>query len=127
MYLGHSPCHADSVALVLNPRTLHVSPQFHVVFDNDFTTVPFRRDQEQPPHWFELVRTSTELTTDEHFDLGKRWCLGEVNKTSITPIDTLSSDTNDGALHSPGDSRESEGGAPPSEGNAPSSKVSQTL
>ena len=31
IYLGHSPIHAGSVALVLNPRTLHVSPQFHIV------------------------------------------------------------------------------------------------
>ena len=41
VYLGHSPSHAGSVALILNPRTGHVSPQFHVVFDNNFTTVPY--------------------------------------------------------------------------------------
>jgi hypothetical protein len=39
MYVDHSPSHAGSVALVLNPRTGHVSPQFHVVFDDHFTTV----------------------------------------------------------------------------------------
>ena len=33
IYLGHSPYHIGSVALVLNPETGHVSPQFHVVFD----------------------------------------------------------------------------------------------
>ena len=32
IYVGHSPSHAGSVALVLNPRTGHVSPQYHVVF-----------------------------------------------------------------------------------------------
>ena len=36
IYLGHSPFHAGSVALVLNPRTGLVSPQFHVVFDDNF-------------------------------------------------------------------------------------------
>ncbi len=36
IYLGHSPYHAGSVALVLNPGTGLVSPQFHVVFDEDF-------------------------------------------------------------------------------------------
>ena len=36
IYLGHSPSHAGSVALVLNPRTGLVSPQFHVVIDDDF-------------------------------------------------------------------------------------------
>ena len=43
IYIGHSPFHAGSVALVLNPETGHVSPQFHVVFDDEFSTVPFIR------------------------------------------------------------------------------------
>ena len=34
VYLGHSQFHAGSVALVLNPLTGPVSPQYHVVFDN---------------------------------------------------------------------------------------------
>ena len=34
VYLRPSPSHARSVALVLNPRTGHVSPQFHVKFDD---------------------------------------------------------------------------------------------
>ena len=37
IYLGHSPFHAGSVALVLNPATVYVSPQCHVVFDDKFT------------------------------------------------------------------------------------------
>ncbi len=40
IYLGRSPSHAANVALVLNPKTGLVSPQFHVVFDDDFSTVP---------------------------------------------------------------------------------------
>ena len=43
IYLGRSPAHASNVALVLNPKTGLVSPQFHVVFDDDFTTVPHLR------------------------------------------------------------------------------------
>ena len=39
IYVGHSPSHAGSVALVLNPESGLISPQFHVVFDNNFTTV----------------------------------------------------------------------------------------
>ena len=41
IYLGHSPFHAGSVTLVFNPLTGQVSPQYHVVFDNDFSTVPY--------------------------------------------------------------------------------------
>ena len=36
VYLGPSPNHARSVGLVLNPLTGHVSPQFHVKFDDIF-------------------------------------------------------------------------------------------
>ena len=41
IYVGHSPCHAGTVALLHNPRTMHVSPQFYLCFDDEFTTVPF--------------------------------------------------------------------------------------
>ena len=41
VYLGHSPFHAGSVALVFNPSTGRVSPQYHVVFDDEFSTVSY--------------------------------------------------------------------------------------
>ena len=40
VYLGHSPFHARSVALMFNPTTGLVSPQFHVVFEDSLSTVP---------------------------------------------------------------------------------------
>jgi hypothetical protein len=61
IYVGRSPSHASNVALVLNPRTGHVSPQFHVVFDDDFTTVDYLCKMTVPPHWAELVRSSAEV------------------------------------------------------------------
>ena len=39
VFLGKSPHHAASVGLILNLKTGHVSPKFHVVYDDDFTTV----------------------------------------------------------------------------------------
>ena len=39
VYLGPSPNHSCSVSLVLNPRTGHVFPQFHVKHDEFFETV----------------------------------------------------------------------------------------
>jgi hypothetical protein len=44
--VGHSPSHAGSVALVLNPHTGHVSPQFHVVFDDLYSTVAYMEKSE---------------------------------------------------------------------------------
>ena len=73
IYVGHSPFHAGSVALVLNPKTLHVSPQFHAVFDDNFSTVPFMRNNEVPPNWKELVKNSSQLATDMNFDAAKMW------------------------------------------------------
>ena len=39
VYLGHSNEHSSTVALILNPKTGHVSSQFHVIFDDHFETV----------------------------------------------------------------------------------------
>jgi len=39
MYLGPSPNHARSVHMILSLQTGHVSPQFHVYFDDMFETI----------------------------------------------------------------------------------------
>jgi hypothetical protein len=73
IYVGHSPAHAGSVALVLNPKTGLVSPQFHVVFDDNFSTIPCLRDGTMPSNWAELVRNSSEAVTDEDYDITRTW------------------------------------------------------
>jgi hypothetical protein len=40
VYVGHSLQHAGNIPVIYNPLTTHISPQFHVVFDDQFTTVP---------------------------------------------------------------------------------------
>ena len=41
--------------LVLNPLTGHIYPQFHVVFDDPFSTVTFISNDDSPPSfWNEL-------------------------------------------------------------------------
>ena len=40
MYVSVSQVHSSTVGLVLNLQTGHVSPQYHLVFDEQFTTVP---------------------------------------------------------------------------------------
>ena len=59
--------------MVLNPKTGLVSPQFHVVFDDDFTTVPHLRKGTVPPNWAKLVESSSEKSTSEFYDLTKTW------------------------------------------------------
>jgi hypothetical protein len=79
VYLGLSPFHAGSVALVYNPSIGHVSPQNHVVFDNDFTTAPYMEAGMIPPHWSDLVHSSSDLASRQAFDLAQAW-LGSTNQ-----------------------------------------------
>jgi Reverse transcriptase (RNA-dependent DNA polymerase) len=52
IYLGRSPQHAQSVALVLNLETGLVSPQFHVTFDPTFQTMRKQFQNNVPlSHW----------------------------------------------------------------------------
>ena len=85
VYLGHSPIHAGSVALVLNPKTGHVSPQFHIVFYDTFSTVSHMREETIPPTWEHMCKNATELATDEAFDLAEIW-LKELTQDSEDPI-----------------------------------------
>jgi hypothetical protein len=39
VYVGNSAQHAGTVPLVYNPQTTHVTPQYHVTFDDAFMTV----------------------------------------------------------------------------------------
>ncbi len=61
MYNGRSPSHAANVALIFNPCTGYIPLQFHVIFDNDFTTVPYLRTATIPPYWVDLVCASSKL------------------------------------------------------------------
>lgn len=73
VYLGHSPSHAGNVSLVLNLHTGHVSPQYHVVFDDDFSTISYLDSGETPPKWCSLVANSSEKVTDEQYDTALTW------------------------------------------------------
>jgi hypothetical protein len=61
IYVGRSPSHAANVSLILNPRMGHISPQFHIVYDDDFTTVPYLQTTTVPPHWAALVAASATI------------------------------------------------------------------
>ena len=73
IHLGHSPAHACSVALVLNPSTGHMSPQYHLVFDDEFTTVRHMCEKTVPPNWREFMETSSFSFTEEQFSLADVW------------------------------------------------------
>ena len=84
MYLGHSPKHARSVALVLNITTDHVSPQYHL--DDDFTTVQSMRVRKVPVNWEGLVTRQRESAMNEQFKLQTEW---QNQQASAYPQSTL--------------------------------------
>jgi hypothetical protein len=76
LYLGHSPAHARSVALVLNLDTGLVSPQFHVKFDEFLETVN-NQDDDYPNRWKVLT----------HFEKGGRSRNKNTEGFNDTPTD----------------------------------------
>jgi hypothetical protein len=72
IYVGHSPQHAGNVALILNPQTECTSPQYHVVFDDNFTTVNDIKNSLMPSTWQQLV-SKYEGVSKVNYDLAKFW------------------------------------------------------
>ena len=60
IYLGMSPFHASNVALFLDLKTGHVTPQYNLVFDDSFTKVEYLNTGNTPPFWKDLVCHNTE-------------------------------------------------------------------
>ena len=71
IFVGFSAHHARNVAMVLNPYTGLVSPQYHVVFDDHFQTLSGLRGTEIPESWKILCKyNSTDPeATDKRFTL----------------------------------------------------------
>eukprot|EP00957_Ditylum_brightwellii_P156617 11920158-Ditylum_brightwellii.AAC.1 len=87
IYLGCSPVHAENIALVLNLQIGHVSPQYHLVFDDEFTTVPYLESDEEPPKWTYLVENYTERVIEEAFNISSLWYEGEGTSTDPKEIE----------------------------------------
>ena len=52
--MGFSKMHSSLVSLILNQSTGSISPQFHVVFDDLFSTV-HANESETPREWSKLI------------------------------------------------------------------------
>ena len=73
VFLGFSTEHASTIPLVLNRTTNNISPQYHVVFDDWFSTVPsegeVNPDDWTPPFWADLFNGSRfQIVFDENDD-----------------------------------------------------------
>ena len=88
MFVGFSSAHSSDVLLILNLRTEHLSPQYHIVFDDDFSTVP-SLESDSEPHSFcktvdleqNVLRIPLENDSTAHLD--KDWITpAEIEKRS---------------------------------------------
>ena len=61
VYLKHEPFHTGSLYLGLSTRTGHVSPQYHVVFDEKISTVDHMRKGTVPVNFKNQVEYHSEL------------------------------------------------------------------
>ena len=68
LFVGMSPNHSSNVPLVLNLKTGSISPQFHVVFDDFFSTVMSIPEGDDPAaHWENIFNKSRfQAYFDEH-------------------------------------------------------------
>ena len=118
MYLGHSPEHASNVALVMNLTTGMISPQYHVVFDDTFSTVGHITTRQEPHHWSDLCKYHSEdyqmvpSVTKHLNDFGTeiKW-LGDLSKSQPARTDRQSDNPNsqNPANHDSSDPRSREG------------------
>ncbi len=113
IYVGRFPSHASNVGLILNPCTGHVSPQFHVVYDDYFATVPYLQTTTVPPHWVELVRASLTIALYTESEVGTWQSLSKLDvdlsnfASDNVNVDTASSTTS--TQYCEGDDGHSEG------------------
>ena len=68
VYLGLSPDHASNVGLIFNLKTRHVSPQYHVVYDDDFTSVVHKSAPTWPTIFEHLYKSSRDEPPNDPLD-----------------------------------------------------------
>lgn len=67
VYLGNLPHHASTIPLVFSTTTGLVSPQFHVAFDDKFTTVKCLHNNQLPSNWPVLFNNTATFYVDSDF------------------------------------------------------------
>ena len=76
IFMGFSMVHSSDVPLILNPRTGNITPQFHVVFDDEFSTVKSCSSSDDPPEFWRMLELdegfrdarSSQIPLDDDID-----------------------------------------------------------
>ena len=94
-YLGQSTAHSSTIGRILNLRTGWVSPQYHVVYDDLFTTVPnaesgglLELSQFNPTSWNRLIEIGLERHIDDvEYDRRGRRLLPQLHDDWLTDFE----------------------------------------
>ena len=71
VFVGFSSLHSSEVPLVLNLQTGSITPQYHVVFDDHFSTVTsVEREVDPSDHWAELCLKNATYNPTDPTDVG---------------------------------------------------------
>ena len=72
-YVGRYPIQVGNVSIILNISMGHVSPQFHVVLDENISTFLSIKNGSVPDSWKFICKNNRELATNEDFNLADLW------------------------------------------------------
>ncbi|GFH58478.1 hypothetical protein CTEN210_14954 [Chaetoceros tenuissimus] len=97
MYLGNARKYASDIPLILNVTTGSITPQFHVVFDDQFATVGSSPDQ--------LPDFNSDEWNKLFGDSSLQYVLDEDDYDTLTDLEQLLSDADDQAAHAQHTSR----------------------
>jgi hypothetical protein len=74
VFIGFSNLHSSEAPLVLNLATGSITPQFHVIFDDVFSTVSsVERENKPPDNWDQLCLENTTFIPVENHDGPADW------------------------------------------------------
>jgi hypothetical protein len=95
VFVGFSRRHSSTVPLVLNLSTLSITPQFHIIFDDWFTSVSSSSTSDElDSSWLTLFSDSKyqyHFDDDDDVALDHDWApiLSSLDSTHNTNLDTL--------------------------------------
>ena len=105
IFVGFSTKHSSTVPLIFNPSTQHISPQYHVIFDDTFSSVPsLTTPKERDEIFANLFHSSREKYIDEldpaasEIRLDSEWLDPAPAKTSDDASEGVLSGSSDGAV-----------------------------
>ena len=93
VYVGLSPLHASNVSMIYNLRTRTVTTQYHVIYDDDFTSINKTSPADLSTIWDKLFHTNRETPPDDcAFPQDSQWD-DQAPALPSPPVSTVTTDS----------------------------------